>query len=203
MSTSLDTLRQGLAKHDAALTVFLCERALCVTCAPAAYPSGWVQRLYAELEDVSPGPALVAEFVPLLEQGYRECVLPALTQTGITFVTAATVQACDVACLHALLLRLRFAVLVAESKIKAADVRLRTAAAAGDTAGLNDLITYPIVERAVIERARGHVAEFARHQHLPPGQTAALSSAVAAVYRDWILPLSRDVQVSWLIAHAR
>lgn len=203
MSTSLDALRQSLATHDAALTIFLCERALCGRHAPASYLPGWVNPLYAELEAVSPGPGWVAEFVPRVEQDYLERVLPVIEQPDAPVAEPAAIRACDEVCIKALLLRLRFAVRVAESKINGPDAPLRAAAISGDAAGLNRCITHAAVEQAVMDRVRGYANDFARRRHLSGDLAERLASALVLVYRDWLIPLSRDVQVAWLIAQAR
>jgi chorismate mutase len=203
MSTTLDALRQSLATHDAALTVFLCECALCGAGAPAGYAPGWVEALHAELEHAAPGPAFVVLFARRLEQDYGACVLPALARVGASAASAGSgVRACDAACIKALLLRLRFAVRVAESKIGNPGAELRIAAAAGEAGSLKRLITYPAVEQAVIARASGHAADFARRHHLPQDVADRLVAAVAGLYRDWLIPFSCDVQVAWLTAHA-
>jgi chorismate mutase len=203
MSTSLEVLRQSLATHDAALTVFLCDRARCGVGDPAAYPAaGWVGPIRASLEAETPGPALIADFEGRVERDYRTRVLPALVLPDMPNASAADVRTCDTACIRAVLLRLRFAVHVAESKFEAPDARLLAAAAAGDAAQLDATITYPAVEQAVVNRVAGYVADYARRHHLEPACAERLSGAVTALYRTWLIPLSRDVQVAWLIAAA-
>jgi chorismate mutase len=150
-----------------------------------------------------PGHGWISGFVPRVERDYLERVLPMIAQQDAPVAELSTVRWCDEACVRALLLRLDFAVRVAELKIKGGGVRLRKPAAAGDAAALRALITYPSVEQAVIARARGCAAEYAAGNRLSAEQSGRLAVAMEAVYRDWLIPLSRDVQVVWLIAQAR
>jgi chorismate mutase len=141
-------------------------------------------------------------FVARVEREYPSRVVPLLAAAAASAGDDATVRACDEACVRALLLRLQFAAQVAASKARAPDARLREAARAGDAAALHARIVYPEVEQAVIARARGHADGFAKRRRLAEGQAGRLGEALAAVYRDWLIPLSREVQVAWLLAHA-
>ena len=67
--------------------------------------------------------------------------------------------------------------------------------AARDAAGLEQAITQPAVEEQVIARARTAARELCN-----PALATDFPDLIAGIYRDWIIPLARRVQVETLLA---
>ena len=106
---------------------------------------------------------------------------------------------CDVACLQALSKRIHYGKFVAESKYRATPGVFRPLIAACDREALLAKITDEPVERQVIERvgqkARIHTQDLASTSATP----VVDPQDIVDVYRRWIIPLSKDVQVLYLL----
>lgn len=109
----------------------------------------------------------------------------------------------DVACLQALSRRVHFGKFVAESKLgePGAQPAFAALAAAGDVRGLHAKLENVAVEDAVVRRAMLKAVTFG--QDALSGLDAGFKvdpRLVAAVYRNMIIPLTKQVQVTYLLA---
>jgi chorismate mutase len=108
----------------------------------------------------------------------------------------------DVACLQALSKRVHYGKFVAEAKYRADAGAYRADAAARDAAAILARLTDAAVEDAVVARVRAKAAAFGADvggSGDGPGRKVD-PDAVAAVYREWVLPLTKEVQVRYLLA---
>ena len=108
----------------------------------------------------------------------------------------------DVAALQALSKRIHYGKFVAEAKYRASPAAYAALAAARDEAGIMAALTDAAVEAAVVARVRAKAAAFSADVGAGPGEPPTLKvdpDAVAAVYRDWVLPLTKEVQVEYLL----
>ena len=122
----------------------------------------------------------------------------------------------DVAALQALSKRVHYGKFVAEAKYRASPGEYRALAAARDSEGIMSLLTDAAVEDAVVARVRAKAAAFGREVKDSNKKAAARSAsdggdetgdtplkvdpdAVAAFYRGFLLPLTKDVQVQYLL----
>ncbi len=101
-------------------------------------------------------------------------------------------MAADTACLDALVRRLALSVHVATHKRNAIPETLHTAIQSGEAAQVEEAITHPAVEVEVLARIRTRA--------LAEGATEPTPNQIAALYEDWIIPLSRKIQVHGLLA---
>ncbi len=179
MQHRLNELREQVATIDREIVAALAQRLPCGAGMPAD-ASATDDRLQARLR---------AEYAQ---------------QVAVVFVTPAPAgatavrEAADRAVLAAIRRRLELALQIAAAKAAGAMPRVRDLAAAQDPAALEAAITQPDVEEQVIARA----ADTARG--LPATDLPAnFPQTVATLYRDWIIPLARRVQVEALLAQAQ
>ncbi|HRX06918.1 MAG TPA: hypothetical protein P5306_07490, partial [Kiritimatiellia bacterium] len=102
--------------------------------------------------------------------------------------------AADAACLDALARRLALSVHVATRKREAVPEGLQTALKTRDPARIEAAITHAGVESDVLSRVRARAGEASPDPGLP--------DRIAQLYADWIIPLSRKIQVHGLLADA-
>lgn len=185
-------LRDMIASLDSPLVDDLCTRAR------------WRQNpaLYALNGASVPGlDALAGQYagsttlpgrVHLLRPFYAQTLLAALCEPGGDDAERNPCIAADTACLNALARRLSLSVHVATRKREAIPGALQAAIRTGDPVRVEQAITHPAVEAEVLAR----VEKRARKNAPRP----ELSGRIAALYADWIIPLSRKIQVHGLLA---
>lgn len=129
--------------------------------------------------------------VQLLRSSYVQTLLPALCAPGEDG-DLANCLAADAACLNALARRLALSVHVATRKREAIPEALQAAVRTGDPVRVERAITNAAVESDVLLR----VERRARKNAPPPGTP----DRIVALYANWLIPLSRKIQVHGLLA---
>lgn len=184
-------LRSMIASLDEALVDSLCVRARLRRNEPLyAMPDNPVpglQRLAGHFADS----ATLAGRVRVLRPAYLCLLLPALCETGRDEGQSACLSA-DAACLDALAKRLALSVHVATRKREAIPEDLQAAVLTGDPIRVERAITNPAVEEEVLARVMARATRCAPRPDIP--------ARIAAVYADWLIPLSRKIQVHGLLA---
>ncbi|KAF8062653.1 CM1 [Scenedesmus sp. PABB004] len=151
---------------------------------------------------------------------YVDAILPEISAPGDdgNYGSAGTL---DVLALQALSKRIHYGKFVAEAKFRARPEEYTALIRAQDGAGLMALLTDVAVERTVVERVRLKAATFGRDIHpgaapldggASGGGAAALASAsldgggfkiapsaLAAMYETVVMPLTKEVQVAYLL----
>ncbi|KAK4490723.1 hypothetical protein RD792_001424 [Penstemon davidsonii] len=135
---------------------------------------------------------------------YFKNLLPRLVKEGDdgNYGSSAT---CDTICLQALSKRIHYGKFVAEAKFRASPDVYKAAIVAQDRTQLMDLLTYPEVEEAIEKRVEMKTRTYG--QDLPMnGSVDKIDpvykinpSLVADLYGDWIMPLTKQVQVEYLL----
>ncbi|KAL3844634.1 hypothetical protein ACJIZ3_002037 [Penstemon smallii] len=135
---------------------------------------------------------------------YFKNLLPRLVKEGDdgNYGSSAT---CDTICLQALSKRIHYGKFVAEAKFRASPDVYKAAIVAQDRTQLMDLLTYPEVEEAIEKRVEMKTRTYG--QDLPMnGRVDKIDpvykinpSLVADLYGDWIMPLTKQVQVEYLL----
>ena len=184
-------LRHLIASLDEALVDSLCTRA----------QRRRNESLYALPDEPAPDPqALAGSFADapslagrahLLRSAYLRAMLPVLCDPGSDTGQPACLSA-DGACLDALARRLALSVHVATRKREALPEALQAALRTGNPARVEQAITHPGVEAEVVARAAARAAARAPGSDIP--------ARVARLYAEWIIPLSRKIQVHGLLA---
>lgn len=153
-------------------------------------------------------------------EAYLTRALPLLTKPGDDGNYGSAALG-DVAALQALSKRVHYGKFVAEAKYQASPEEYRALAAARDEEGIMRLLTDAAVEDAVVARVRAKAAAFGRevrNSSSGGGGGGGMASAkgdaeaeeedtplkvdpdaVAAFYRGFVLPLTKDVQVQYLL----
>ncbi|KAH7375192.1 chorismate mutase [Plectosphaerella cucumerina] len=111
---------------------------------------------------------------------------------------------CDIACLQALSRRIHFGKFVAESKFLSERPRFVALIKAGDRAGIDAAITNAAVEKKVLERLRLKVMTYGTDPSIgpagvPEGRPKIDADAVVAMYKDFVIPLTKEVEVEYLM----
>lgn len=183
-------LRGLIAALDETVVDALCARAG-LRRNEALYPQvGPPAPALAALAGLFTGAASPSSRVQVLRPAYLQVVLPVLCEPGRDAGQPAPFAA-DAACLDTLARRLSLSVHVATRKREAVPEALRAALATRDPVQVEQAITHPAVEAEVLARVRNRVSEKQDNPNLP--------GRIARVYAEWIIPLSRKIQVHGLL----
>lgn len=187
---ALDHLRQLIRSLDEALTDALSARAR-LGFDPSFYamPTGPLPELDAIAGEFADAPALAAR-VGILRPAYLLRFLPELC-TDAPVNGPAPCLASDAACLDALARRLALSVHVATRKRETLPDSLQSALQTRDPRRVEAAITHPAVEENVLARIHTRI----RGQSSDP----TLPNRIGSLYAQWIIPLSRKIQVHGLL----
>ncbi|KAL2356729.1 chorismate mutase [Cryomyces antarcticus] len=141
-----------------------------------------------------------------LKRSYIEHVLPAACakfnreerpEAQENYGSAAT---CDVACLQALSRRVHFGKFVAEAKFRKEQERFVALIKTEDREGIGAAITDTKVEKMVLERLRLKAKTYGTDPSIADEGSGKINvDAVVAMYRDWVIPLTKEVEVEYLM----
>ncbi|XP_043724121.1 chorismate mutase 1, chloroplastic [Telopea speciosissima] len=135
---------------------------------------------------------------------YFSDLLPRLVKKGDDGNCGST-AVCDTICLQALSKRIHYGKFVAEAKFLASPVVYKAAIKAQDRDQLMALLTYETVEAAIKKRvemkARTYGQEVSVNGEMPGDDPVCKinPSLVADLYGEWIMPLTKEVQVEYLL----
>jgi len=130
---------------------------------------------------------------------YLDHVVPRACAAGDDAQHGST-AICDISCLQALSRRIHFGKFVAESKLAEDSEAFRALAAAGDIEGINRILTNEAVEDSVVRRAQLKGVTFGQEAFSDKGPGYKVDPAcVGALYRDMIIPLTKQVQVRYIL----
>ncbi|KAK1440797.1 hypothetical protein QVD17_06629 [Tagetes erecta] len=135
---------------------------------------------------------------------YYKNLLPRLVKKGNDGNCGSTAT-CDTICLQVLSKRIHYGKFVAEAKFRASPDDYEAAIRAQDSKKLMELLTYPAVEEAIQRRVETKTKTYG--QVVSDGPTEAEPEPVykinprlvADIYGDWIMPLTKEVQVEYLL----
>ncbi|GMH05103.1 hypothetical protein Nepgr_006943 [Nepenthes gracilis] len=135
---------------------------------------------------------------------YFNDLLPRLVKGGDdgNYGSAAV---CDTMCLQALSKRIHYGKFVAEAKFQASPDIYKEAIRAQDRDLLMNLLTYQAVEDSVKKRVEMKSKIFGQEVPMNPEANEACTkykikpSIVADLYGDWIMPLTKEVQIQYLM----
>ncbi len=135
---------------------------------------------------------------PRLRTIYEEQIVPTICRPGDDRQYGSS-SLCDVTSLQALSRRIHYGKFVAESKSRSDPERILALCRLGDEEGLRTAITDPAVERAVLDRVRLKAQTYCRELSVAGGDPKIDPELVVEIYRNWIIPLNKDVQVAYLL----
>ncbi|EKD21732.1 uncharacterized protein L3040_004954 [Drepanopeziza brunnea f. sp. 'multigermtubi'] len=106
----------------------------------------------------------------------------------------------DIACLQALSRRIHFGKFVAESKFQSDPEKFTRLIKAGDREGIDAAITNAAVEKKVLERLGLKARTYGTDPSIgADGQGKINAEAVVAMYKDFVIPLTKEVEVEYLM----
>nr|AQT27232.1 putative chorismate mutase [Nilaparvata lugens] len=139
---------------------------------------------------------------------YIEKLLPAVCSNpdrqdlGMSQDNYGSTATCDIACLQALSRRIHFGKFVAESKFRSDPEKYTSMVKAADRRRIADSITNSAVENSIFERLRLKVLTYGKDPsdpHGAQGPTKINVDAVVAMYKDFVVPLTKEVEVEYLM----
>jgi chorismate mutase len=191
---ALSHLRSIIATLDEALVDSLCLRATRrLNDALYSMPDEPPPALQALAGLFADAPTLAGR-IHVLRPAYLRVLLPALCDPGQDTGQPACLSA-DGACLDALARRLALSVHVATRKREAIPEALQAALKSGSATKVEQAITNPDVEAEVLARIQARARTRASQSEVP--------GRIAGLYTEWIIPLSRKIQVHGLLAAVR
>ncbi|KAK4662943.1 chorismate mutase aro7 [Podospora pseudopauciseta] len=144
-----------------------------------------------------------------IKQFYTENFLPKVCRDfgredrGVSQENYGSSATCDIACLQALSRRIHFGKFVAESKFVSETEKFTRLIRAGDRDGIGEAITNKAVEKKVLERLKLKAQTYGTDPSLQ-GPDAAEQvkinvEAVVSMYEDFVIPLTKEVEVEYLM----
>lgn len=130
---------------------------------------------------------------------YEKRIVPSVCRAGDDQQYGSS-AVCDVNLLQSLSRRIHYAKFVAESKYREQPAAFDALIAARDAQGLLQAVTVPSVEARLFERVERKASTYGS-ELAAAGEFAIPPASVSAMYRQWIVPLSKDVEVQYLLAH--
>ena len=132
-----------------------------------------------------------------IRQVYIEHIVPAVCRPGDDQQYGSSAVN-DVILLQALSKRIHYGKFVAESTYRTERRAYDELIESADATGLRRTITVPAVEEALFDRVRRKTATYSR-ELAAAGEDTVDPEAVVKIYSDWIIPLSKDVEVAYLL----
>ncbi|KAL2024033.1 hypothetical protein VTK56DRAFT_268 [Thermocarpiscus australiensis] len=121
---------------------------------------------------------------------------------GVSQENYGSSATCDIACLQALSRRIHFGKFVAESKFRSEPDRFTRLIRAGDRDAIGDAITNKAVEKKVLERLKLKAETYGTDPSLGAEagrQTKINVDAVVSMYEEFVIPLTKEVEVEYLM----
>lgn len=143
-----------------------------------------------------------------IKQFYIEKFLPKVCpdfgrgDRGVAQENYGSSATCDIACLQALSRRIHYGKFVAESKFQSDPDEFTRMIRAGDREAIGDAITNKAVEKKVLERLKLKAQTYGTDPSLGPSgwdQSKINVDAVVSMYEDFVIPLTKEVEVEYLM----
>lgn len=121
---------------------------------------------------------------------------------GVSQENYGSSATCDIACLQALSRRIHFGKFVAESKFVSETDKFTALIRAGNRDGIGEAITNKAVEKKVLERLKLKAQTYGTDPSLgaDAGDQGKINvEAVVSMYEDFVIPLTKEVEVEYLM----
>ncbi|KAK9368433.1 chorismate mutase [Lipomyces kononenkoae] len=132
---------------------------------------------------------------------YVNDIVPSVCADGEQKENLGSSSLCDVECLRSLSRRIHFGRFVAESKFRMEREEITALIKAKDRAGLEAAITNSAVEKQVLARLKKKAETYGIDPNLlsSPSNQKVDADAVVAIYENWVIPLTKEVEVEYLL----
>jgi chorismate mutase len=134
---------------------------------------------------------------PKIRTLYEQTLVPMICAPGDDHQYGSA-GVCDVGCLQALSKRIHYGKFVAESKARQQNEALREALAKRDPDLLMAAITDKAVEQQVLDRVAAKAGTYTADLNRNATTPTVSPDVITAIYRDYIIPLNKTVQVEYL-----
>ncbi|KFK33786.1 hypothetical protein AALP_AA5G060100 [Arabis alpina] len=140
---------------------------------------------------------------------YFRDLVPRLVKKGDDGNYGST-AVCDAVCLQSLSKRIHYGKFVAEAKFQASPEAYESAIKAQDKDALMDMLTFPTVEEAIKKRVEMKTRTYGQEVKVGMEEKEEVAQSESQVYKispilvgdlygDWIMPLTKEVQVAYLL----
>lgn len=135
---------------------------------------------------------------------YFRVLIPQIVKEGDDGNSGSS-SVCDVICLQVISKRIHYGKYVAEAKFRANPEAYKEAIIAQDKDKLMELLTYPEVEEAIKRRVDMKTKTYGQEvivnmkEHRTEPVYKINPNLIADLYGDWIMPLTKEVQVAYLL----
>ena len=137
-----------------------------------------------------------------IRQTYETNILSRITQPGDDEQYGST-AVCDATCLQVLSKRIHYGKFVAESKYRAASQALQQAMEKADGTDIMLAITDTTVEQEVLDRVYHKARTYTQELSQITTQTTLQPEVIRDIYKDFIIPLNKQVQVAYLLERTK
>lgn len=129
---------------------------------------------------------------------YIRHIIPAICSAGDDEQYGSSAVS-DVSCLQTISKRIHYGIFVAESKYRAEPEICRTAQAPGDIQALYNFITDTAVEEKLLRRVERKTATYMQEIENTNPDWKIPAHVIADIYQQWIIPLTKDVEIEYLL----
>lgn len=139
----------------------------------------------------------------LIKEAYIKDIVPLVSAGDVdqseNFGSCAI---CDIEVLQALSRRIHFGKFVAEAKFQSEKERFTKLILAKDAEGIDEAITNSVVEAKVLDRLETKAETYGVDPTLrwsQKSQGKIVPSVARKIYKDWVIPLTKKVEVDYLL----
>ncbi|RLN90070.1 hypothetical protein BBJ28_00018380 [Nothophytophthora sp. Chile5] len=135
---------------------------------------------------------------------YQDKILPGITTASSDDSSYGSTATADIAVLQALSKRIHFGKFIAEAKFQAETERYTQLILANDAAGIMDALTNLAVEQKVLDRVKLKASTYGQDPNAPAAASPDKEwkvnpQLISDLYRDFVMPLTKEVQVAYLL----
>jgi len=133
-----------------------------------------------------------------IKKVYMNEIIPLICRAGDD-MQYGSASLTDVSLLQAISKRIHYGKFVAECKYREAPEVFQDVIGRHDTNGINRLITNEKVEERVLDRVAEKTKKFTAELDVLPEAHSIDPETARRIYREWIIPLNKQVQVDYLL----
>jgi chorismate mutase len=135
---------------------------------------------------------------------YLHKILPDITEASSDHTSFGSTATADIAVLQSLSKRIHFGKFIAEAKFQAETEKYTKLIQANDTEGIMEALTNLIVEEKVLKRVKLKASTYGQDiddsgTTTNTGTCKVDPQVISNVYRDFVMPLTKQVQVAYLL----
>ncbi|EEB05503.1 chorismate mutase [Schizosaccharomyces japonicus yFS275] len=131
---------------------------------------------------------------------YIHSIVPKICEKGIDPDNYGSTAVCDISCLQSLSRRIHYGKFVAEAKYRQNPELYKKLILARDIKGIEDAIVDKKQEQRVLDRLHYKAATYGRDPAEPDKPSDRVTAdVVVSIYRDYVIPMTKKVEVDYLL----